>query len=743
MLGATGHALFGKAASIANVAHGLGLDTNSSGGFQSGNTATTPALPDGIAHSSLTGADGSFTLEAMVAVPNLTVKREIISTDSTQTNRAFQFYTDVDGTVRFNFIGTGAGTSVSAVVPVSGPHAFAANEWFHVAYVYNGATGTSLLYWTRVAATSTVANALPTTGTEPTNGTYTGPLVIGNEARGPSGEGLLGLIDEVRVSRTARAAGAFLFSTDDTDNDGLSDAWELHHFKNLDQTGTGDPDQDGYDNEAEETAGTDPDNAASNPGDLDADGLPDAWEISRFGTTAAQDGSGDPDGDYASNLLEFTHGTDPVDPLSWPDTDHDGMNDGWELHHFMDLGHDGSLDSDTDGSTDKQEHDANSDPKDPAWSSTRAGIDHRWSFNGNLNDSIGGVTALLVDPDSNPATGGAVTVTSTEVVLGGGARATSAYLQLGPGGLLGGRRTPVTIELWATQTAVQNWARIFDFGSGATEYLFMSWTRGTVAGQDQVRWLDTSNQQADDKGAPYTTGVPYHIVMTLEPRAGVSGTTRVSWHVARADSSLLGSARWSFDTANTLLFLNDTLDLLGRSQYAADNTAAAKYDEFRIWNGILSPLERESLHAAGPDVITLTDNDNDGLPDAWELHHFQDLDETASGDPDQDGVSNADELAAGSDPDLAASTPSDRDADGLVDSWEIRYFSNLSAVPGADPDGDGESNLTEQANGSAPVHRASNAADVDADGLPDAWERTHFSTLAHNGGSDPDGDGFG
>ena len=64
------------------------------------------------------------------------------------------------------------------------------------------------------------------------------------------------------------------------------------YFHNLDQIGSGDPDGDGYSNEAEETAGTDPTNPASNPGDTDADGLPDAWEIANFGSITAQNGSG-------------------------------------------------------------------------------------------------------------------------------------------------------------------------------------------------------------------------------------------------------------------------------------------------------------------------------------------------------------------------------------------------------------------------------------------------------------------
>ena len=94
ILGAAGPPGFSNAANIANVTHGLGLDANSSGGFQPG-TSTTVIPPDGILHSSLSGTDGSFTLEALVNVPNLTVKREIMSTDSSLNNRCFQFYTSV------------------------------------------------------------------------------------------------------------------------------------------------------------------------------------------------------------------------------------------------------------------------------------------------------------------------------------------------------------------------------------------------------------------------------------------------------------------------------------------------------------------------------------------------------------------------------------------------------------------------------------------------------------------------
>jgi hypothetical protein len=49
--------------------------------------------------------------------------------------------------------------------------------------------------------------------------------------------------------------------------------------------------------------------------DADGDGLPDAWEIRYFGTTAAQPHD-DPDGDGLDNLEEFRAGTNPTEAAS-------------------------------------------------------------------------------------------------------------------------------------------------------------------------------------------------------------------------------------------------------------------------------------------------------------------------------------------------------------------------------------------------------------------------------------------
>ncbi len=61
--------------------------------------------------------------------------------------------------------------------------------------------------------------------------------------------------------------------------------------------------------------------------DVDRDGLPDWWEMQKFGSLTAQTGNGDADGDGVSNLLEYQLGLNPNNP----DTDGDGVSDLAEL----------------------------------------------------------------------------------------------------------------------------------------------------------------------------------------------------------------------------------------------------------------------------------------------------------------------------------------------------------------------------------------------------------------------------
>jgi len=97
-------------------------------------------------------------------------------------------------------------------------------------------------------------------------------------------------------------------------------------------------------------------------GDQDGDGIPGWWEsIYGFDDENFSDGGQDADTDGLSNLQEYTARTDPTKP----DSDDDGMTDGWEVQHgLLPVTDDGGLDADGDGYTNLNEFLASTNPHD-------------------------------------------------------------------------------------------------------------------------------------------------------------------------------------------------------------------------------------------------------------------------------------------------------------------------------------------------------------------------------------------
>lgn len=111
--------------------------------------------------------------------------------------------------------------------------------------------------------------------------------------------------------------------------------------------------------------------------DSDGDGLPDMWEQQIIDAYPAQFSAvdevfpgEDPDDDDLTNLEEYIHGTDPAEP----DTDDDEMPDGWEIAQGLNpLVNDAGLDSDRnangtaapDGLTNFEEYQLGTDPTKP------------------------------------------------------------------------------------------------------------------------------------------------------------------------------------------------------------------------------------------------------------------------------------------------------------------------------------------------------------------------------------------
>jgi hypothetical protein len=113
----------------------------------------------------------------------------------------------------------------------------------------------------------------------------------------------------------------------DSDGDHLGDACEASYSS---QTGEADSDGGGETDGIEVKAGrnpTDPSDDFGNFIDQDGDGIPDWWESEVGLNIGLDDSSDDPDSDGLTNLEEYQCNTNPFDP----DTDGDGKKDGAEL----------------------------------------------------------------------------------------------------------------------------------------------------------------------------------------------------------------------------------------------------------------------------------------------------------------------------------------------------------------------------------------------------------------------------
>src|ERR1022692_3296474 len=226
------------------------------------------------------------------------------------------------------------------------------------------------------------------------------------------------------------------------------------------------------------------------------------------------------------------------------------------------------------------------------------GLTHRWSFNGDFSDSVGGVN-YTATPHGNAG------IANNQVNLDGSGAAggtTGTYVDLGPNLFLG--YSSAALEIWytdndgqSTAASNRNWARIWDFGSFGGNNM---WLCPFPGGQPfTMRFaLDTNN-------------VGEWRVHALRPSTNVEHQAVVvvdgSNHVAQlwVDGVLQGQAR-NFLTRPMEMGPTPN-DWLGRSQYG-DPLFVGSIDEFRIYNGIIDPLQIAIDYVKGPDTVLKESN---------------------------------------------------------------------------------------------------------------------------------------
>jgi hypothetical protein len=179
---------------------------------------------------------GAFTFEAVVKFdinPLGAIDAEIVAGDNGGGLgvRGWQWRI-FNGVMEWNLLaGNGGDNDFKSTLPSTGPNAAIAGTWYHVAVTYTGSSPTNsdapnqlTFYWTLLDANRVAADKLgqftmsrPLDGSP--SGTSTPNLGVGGSGRVPLGgnvgnnEGLIGSIDEVRISLVARGSNEMAFVT--------------------------------------------------------------------------------------------------------------------------------------------------------------------------------------------------------------------------------------------------------------------------------------------------------------------------------------------------------------------------------------------------------------------------------------------------------------------------------------------------------------------------------------------------
>ncbi|WP_448700581.1 LamG-like jellyroll fold domain-containing protein [Mucilaginibacter sp. AW1-3] len=150
--------------------------------------------------------------------------------------------------------------------------------------------------------------------------------------------------------------------------------------------------------------------------------------------------------------------------------------------------------------------------------------------------------------------------------------------------------TDFTISAWVKQDVAGVWGRVFDFGSGTTNYMFLS-PKGTT-GFPRYAITTGSGEQGINGTAAIPTGVWTHMAVTQ------SGSVAILY---------VNGVEVGRNTAMTLTpssMGNTAQNYIGKSQWSADPILNGSIDDFRIYSRALTPVEINVIKNLTAQTIT-------------------------------------------------------------------------------------------------------------------------------------------
>jgi hypothetical protein len=193
-----------------------------------------------------------------------------------------------------------------------------------------------------------------------------------------------------------------------------------------------------------------------------------------------------------------------------------------------------------------------------------------------------------------------------------------AFVDL-PNGMISGLGDNGSVEVWATfDSAGQgNWQRVFDFGNTTLGEDPVPPQDGGDAYNGEATWFYAPRRGAitggDGGRAAFDPGVSGGENPTVDPGDGYGVPTDQEFHLVVNYNHTHRNMEIWIDGINVatapvladrpLSSLDDVNNWIGRSQWGGDAFATANYNEFRIYEGVLDPVQIAVNTVTGPDEI--------------------------------------------------------------------------------------------------------------------------------------------
>ena len=267
---------------------------------------------------------------------------------------------------------------------------------------------------------------------------------------------------------------------------------------------------------------------------------------------------------------------------------------------------------------------------------TTPALTARWTFDGTLLDATDNLMDLAMNGDTLFANGHKEDTKALSLNA-------KRYVQL-PYEVAS--HDEMTFCAWVNIRSAANWQRIFDFGNGTAQYMFLTPNNGSVM---RFAIKNGGDEQILDCPSKLSLSQWRHVAVTL-------GKDRTAIYI---DGELTAS------TTGITIRPSDicpVLNYLGRSQYAADPSFVGYLSDVRIYN-----------HALSADEVVRAMNDEE--------------ERTKKGDVNGDGVVDVADIAAiisvmanAAEPQSgSALNPADVNGDGVVDVADISTVISIMA----------------------------------------------------------------